>query len=433
MRGISSLSVKGYKSIWEERSVAIRPLTVLVGPNSSGKSSIMQPLLLLKQTLDASFDPGPLRLDGSNVKFTSRAQLIPRGTGKTVLHIGLGLEPDRSLEVEIAVSVDAEPTVSSMTSSEGAQRSTISPAMSHEEILGADAIPKELAGLFPLRSGKGPKPRWKVVRNRCFLELALLDSSQPPKPWFTTAPATDFEGFLRGLIHVPGLRGNPERAYPVTAVGPSFPGTFEAYAASVIDQWQSADDHGKLHALRESLEALELTWKVQARRLDDTRVQLKVGRLTHPERGGASDLVDIADAGFGMSQCLPVIVALHAAEAKQLLYIEQPEIHLHPRATHRMASLLAAAAKRGVRVVVETHSALLLIGIQELVAKGILRPQDVGLNWFSRDRSGLTNIASAELDEAGAFGDWPEDFGRVSMDAERSYLDAAETRLREGS
>lgn len=77
-QGITRITVKGYKSLYEECSVEIRPLTILSGANSSGKSSIMQPLLLMKQTLEARYDPGYLLLDGANVKFTSVEQFLCR-------------------------------------------------------------------------------------------------------------------------------------------------------------------------------------------------------------------------------------------------------------------------------------------------------------------------------------------------------------------
>src|SRR5437764_721214 len=75
-KGITRLTVAGFKSISQEQSIEIRPLTILAGANSSGKTSIMQPLLLLKQTLEASYDPGALRLDGPNVRFTSAKQFL---------------------------------------------------------------------------------------------------------------------------------------------------------------------------------------------------------------------------------------------------------------------------------------------------------------------------------------------------------------------
>ncbi len=95
-----------------------------------------------------------------------------------------------------------------------------------------------------------------------------------------------------------------------------------------------------------------------------------------------------------------------------------------------MARLLVNAAKRGVRVVVETHSSLLLVAVQTLVAEGMIEPNLVGLNWFLRsEKDGTTRIQSAELDEAGRFGDWPEDFDEVALNSENRYLSAAEARL----
>src|SRR5713226_7008579 len=82
MAGITSISVAGYKSLAREQTIEIRPLTILAGANSSGKSSIMQPLLLLKQTLESTFDPDVLRLDGPNAQFTSPDQLLSRIHGK---------------------------------------------------------------------------------------------------------------------------------------------------------------------------------------------------------------------------------------------------------------------------------------------------------------------------------------------------------------
>jgi len=61
-QAITAITVRGFKSLYTESCVEIRPLTILAGANSSGKSSIMQPLLLLKQTLEAPYDPGPLLL-----------------------------------------------------------------------------------------------------------------------------------------------------------------------------------------------------------------------------------------------------------------------------------------------------------------------------------------------------------------------------------
>ena len=136
-------------------------------------------------------------------------------------------------------------------------------------------------------------------------------------------------------------------------------------------------------------------------------------------------MVNIADVGLGVSQALPILVALITAGIGQLVYIEEPEIHLHPRAQSKMAEVLVAAARRGVKVVVETHSSILLLGIQTLVAKGELDENEVILHWFEPDKSGNTKITSAELDEAGRFGNWPEDFADTTLEAQKEYLNSA--------
>jgi AAA15 family ATPase/GTPase len=81
-QGITAITVRGYKSLYDECHLEIRPLTILAGANSSGKSSAMQPLLLLKQTLEATYDPGALLLNGPNLRFTSVDQFLSKIAGK---------------------------------------------------------------------------------------------------------------------------------------------------------------------------------------------------------------------------------------------------------------------------------------------------------------------------------------------------------------
>ncbi len=423
-QGFTQISVCGYKSIARRQSIDVRPLTILAGANSSGKSSIIQPLLLLKQTLEASFDPGPLLLDGPNVRFTSGDQFLSR-LGKGNCQEGLEIEmiigssrrvrifykwhPDRGLEIQ------------EMTYRTNNRDNMLRPSMTQAEIASANP---DMQGSFQ----DLPWEKFIVARDRSFLglEVRLADGEAAPDLLAKYAPQSIAVDQLRQLIHVPGLRGNPARTYPVTAVGPTFPGTFEYYVASVIAEWQTDKDTDALEATNRALESLGLTWKVTAEPVTHTQVQLRVGRLPHGTRGGAHDLVSIADVGSGVSQTLPVIVALLVAEPGQAVYLEQPEIHLHPRAQARMAELLAEAAQRGVKVIAETHSSLLLRAVQTLVAKGMVSPDLVKLHWFTRQEDGTTDIKSADLDQQGAFGDWPEDFDETAMASEKEYLDAVE-------
>ncbi|HST21704.1 MAG TPA: AAA family ATPase [Blastocatellia bacterium] len=430
-RGITQITVSGFKSISDEQSIEIKPLTILAGANSSGKSSIMQPLLLLKQTLEATYDPGPLLINGPNVQFTSMDQLLSSvkdGQRTRNFSVGIGIGTQATLSLVMIHFKKSSPKgfdIQSMEISLSRKGKTASfhIGMTRKEII-SNCRKLFESGSLMISILKDTKDL-EIIRQRSFL---TLNSTKYGITHAGTFLLYLIEPYISQVVHLPGLRGNPERSFPITAVSSNFPGTFQEYCASIIAKWQNEKNHSKLKQLSKYLERLGLTWKVTAKRINDAQVELQVGRLPHAAKGGARDLVNIADVGFGVSQTLPVLVALLVAEPGQLVYIEEPEIHLHPRAQSAMAQILADAAKRGVRVVIETHSQLLLLGIQTLVAEGKLSPELVKLHWFKRRNDGGTEISSTDLDEAGAFGDWPEDFAEVSLEAESRYLDAAESQ-----
>ena len=234
-------------------------------------------------------------------------------------------------------------------------------------------------------------------------------------------PTNTLANEIQNIIYLPGLRGNPERHYPISAFGPHYAGNFNDYSASVIHHWESEKDN-RVKTLAENLKFLGLTSHVTTRSVDDTRIEVRVGRLPAAARNGARDTVNIADVGFGVSQTLPVLVALLAAAPGQMVFVEQPELHLHPRAQVKMAEIILQAADRGARVVIETHSSLLILALQALIAEGKLAPARLSLNWFTRDRTGQTHVAEAKLTRDGGYGDWPVDFDEVDLDLQNRYL-----------
>jgi hypothetical protein len=442
---LSSISIQGYKSLRGKTSIEVRPLTILAGANSSGKSSIVQPLLLIKQTLEASYDPGALKIDGPNVQFSNSEQFftsLPR-LESTDLTITIGLGSLYSLsniyrkasgrQVEIA-----ETTQVFGSSDEGYIITTLRPDMSNDEIV--EQFPELEQFRQATRDISKLDYQWQVTRNRCFLvpnlfaplEDGSVVETDLQRNSFSVFRTGMFSGHLQRLIHVPGIRKNPERVYPLTpAVGPQFEGAFQNYVASVIHNWRTHDDE-RIQQLNQQLKLLGLTSAVSAHPISETDVEIVVGRTMNSHD---DDVVSLADVGFGVSQVMPVLVALLTAVSDQIVYIEQPELHLHPRAQHKLAEAFADAANRGVRVVVETHSDLFLLGIQTLVAEGKLSPDKVIMHWFERDEDGVTHISSTDLEEDGAFSqsDWPEDFAEVTLKAQSDYLDAVEPHEAEPS
>lgn len=427
--GITKISIAGYKSLYDESSIEIRPLTILAGANSSGKSSIMQPLLLMKQTLEAPYDPGALKLDGPNLRFTSVGQFLSKQPKE-------GVTDDLTVEIE-AGDISIKNVYKGKT---GQGIEVFSTSYSHNGHnlsiwinKNQEEIRKELIEFQNRIREQLQKGVERVVcdifRKYCSLELfyGLRDDLPVPTVIYSTSPLTRiWNKYIREIIHVQGLRSHPERTYPITAIGENFPGVFENYVASIINFWRETKDERFIN-LEYALQKLRLAWQLSSTKLNDVQIEIQVSRS--PQKDNLEDMVSIADVGFGVSQVLPVLVALFVAKPGQLIYIEQPELHLHPRAQVALAEILADTANAGVRLVVETHSELLLRGIQALMAEGKLTTDKVKLHWFTRQDNGATKIASAHLDEAGAFGDWPEDFGDVSLSLESRYLDAAEARL----
>ena len=433
------IEVAGYKSIRDPIDVEIAPLTIVAGANSSGKSSLIQPLLLLKQTLEAQFDPGPLRIDGDNVRF-SHAREMTWGDGEE-LTIGFTL-PHRG--VSLRYHVRNGPSKNDEGDRRGAialadmtlhwhRRNRSGRATFVEGSLDAKGRESFAQAILGKRGNLEQLEAKGFVRDRCYLVPTVRpkDLGSPMPFPFLLQHAYRLDLPL-DVLHVPGIRGNPERDYRLTQVGKRFPGTFETYTASVIQSWKdSSDQRPLLQRLGSWLRALGLTWKVDVKPVDDTRVRLRVGRLPRSRRGGARDLVNIADVGFGVSQVLPVLVALLAAEPGQIVCVEQPEIHLHPRAQVALAEILLERASEGVTVIAETHSGLLLRGVQRAIAQRKAPPDTVRLHWCSRSEDGATVVFPATLDEAGRFGDWPEDFADVELEVEAGYLDAAASALQE--
>src|SRR5262245_47914044 len=286
---IAEIRAAGFKSISEEQRIEVRPLTILAGANSSGKSSMMQPLLLLKQTLEASYNPGTLLLNGPNVKFTSADQLLARigrgGHSLDSFHVGMRLNTGEAFQTLFRKEHKMGFRIERMEISGSSGSFVLWPRMSEAEIIKTGVTKgKELLEKSLPRFEKG---RWEIKQDRCFLGPAWVAKGSDDRFRVSVGetPSGVWEGIIPEVIHLPGLRGNPERTYPVTAVGPSYPGTFEKYTASNIAQWM-AESEDALAELSADLKSLKLAGGVSAVRVNDVQIELQVGRLPDipPER-----------------------------------------------------------------------------------------------------------------------------------------------------
>jgi hypothetical protein len=387
----------------------------------------MQPLLLFKQTLEATYDPGILKLDGPNVYFENYREffnpvlcnldlllsLNDKGHTDEKLIWNFKLVNDEFDLKKCELIIHRNGIKEEYSFDDGFS------FFSSTEIYDYD----EVGSRRMSDNGYHYELEFeRILLNRLYIYKD--DATDLGDFIYEVDIPSEANLFISGIIHVPGLRKRPERRYRLSGIN-NFVGTFDNYVAALIYNWQNSTSlYDKLLYLKEYLKLLGLTGSIAASKVNDSSTSLKVSPL--PEDEVASErLVDISDVGYGVSQVLPVLVALIEAKENQMVYIEQPELHLHPNAQYLLAKPFVDAVNRGVNVVMETHSSILLLAIQTAVANGELDPDKVSLNWFQRDpKTGYSTHSTGTLGKDGGFGEWPVDFDDVELRAARMFIEA---------
>lgn len=118
------------------------------------------------------------------------------------------------------------------------------------------------------------------------------------------------------------------------------------------------------------------------------------------------------NVGFGITYVLPVVTTLVSAKPGDIILLENPEAHIHPKGQRMLGELIAAAGAGGVQIIVETHSDHVLNGIRVAVKKGRLKSKDTGFFYFYKDTSDgyKHKVVCPVLDENGRLDEWPEGF-----------------------
>lgn len=426
-RRLTAIEVEGFKSAGAPVRLEVRDITVLAGANSAGKSAVMQPLLLIKQTIEKRYDPGGLAIDGPLVRFSDADQFLSTlTTGQDHSRFQIQIDCGEWSE-RLIFGRDLGQRLGPQKMRFGDRGGKFEWALG--DILRPDdpSLRSNLGNplLHAMYGRAGEDGRQFIISRAGPMLAAELRLPGQDSPIVSFAAGREMAAVAVDLIYLPGLRGNPERQYTVTAGGPQFTGSFNDYVATVVHAWSIGSDD-RTAVLGAQLRHLGLTSFATTRAVDDTRVEVHVSRLLKPRRAKSRDTVNIADVGFGVSQTLPVLVALLAAARNQPVYIEQPELHLHPRAQVGLAEILVEAANRGVQVIIETHSSLLILALQAAVAAGDITPERLSLNWFTRDAKGQTHVARADLHADGTYGDWPIDFDDVEFGLQHRYMTLAE-------
>lgn len=257
-----------------------------------------------------------------------------------------------------------------------------------------------------IRVGK----RYPQIKTSVDFPRPLLDRSSGDKEPFNCAELTfaaysSLQWTLEALFPMRPFRRPPERWYIFTGTSPQHVG----YQGDLLPDLLFRDPE-LVEKTNEWLKRLDVGYELEVRSVGDDSGDLFEIRLMDTRR---KEHVSVAlpDVGFGISQLLPFIVQSLVSE-EQIISIEQPEVHVHPKLQADLGDLLAEAIKESRRnqVIVETHSEHLILRLQRLVRKKRIRPEDVSVIYVSRGPEGA-KAERLRLDEDGDFIDeWPNGF-----------------------
>lgn len=437
---------KNFRAFRDTGWFTIRPLTILVGPNNSGKTSVHAPLLLLSQTMASRDSVTPLVTRGPLLDFGMFEHVIHNHDTSKELFLGLRYhthDVSRKLKpvgayppgaAEVALTAGERPEDILLTSFEVSdlyKRTLLRQTRNRN-------------GTYKIQSAAvhlKPKERQAVAKsapvNFLFTPTAALNAygqsgpSQEKFPsskyspafsMYLSAMAIVFEevrDLLRELSYVGPLRDRPLRYYPIASELPASVGSHGEHMANLIRrQMPSLQSH-----LNDWIRRFEFGSQLRVENLSDELFSLFF------VRGGAR--TNIADAGFGASQVLPLIVQALTASKDSLTIAEQPEIHLNPRLQGLLADLFVEMAGNDRRVIVETHSEHLLLRLRRLIATGKISTNHVAV-YFVERTDDSSEIRSIPLESDGHISSetWPKGFFEDSLQESLALARAQSTASR---
>jgi CRISPR-associated Cas5-like protein len=345
VRAVHAVSMEGFKC-FDNLRLELGQLTLVTGFNGGGKSTALQPMLLLAQALRlATLDTLPL--NGPLVRLGTAGDIAPIQSERPML---LKVEGDAaSLSVQPALQA-GDRGLSLRAAPESRSSDRLERALKTLSFLGAVRMGAEDA--FPI-------PERIDVRD------VGHDGRFAPF-WFDQLADEDVD---------------PRRRRP---------GTEAATFRRQIDSWLSSLFPGAEANVQNVIAMSQMN------------LQFRLAELGSWRRP--------SNIGYGLTYAFPILVALLAAGPDQVIVIDSPESHLHPSAQSQMGRILTTFASAGVQIVVETHSDHLLNGVRLAVRDGVLLPEELRIHFFSGPNGKEHRVTSPGIGAEGQIYEWPEGF-----------------------
>ncbi len=447
---IQEITVENFRAFQSQR-LRIRPLTILVGPNNSGKSALISALTLLSQSM-RSRDPdialllqGPLQDFGTyrdvvyknhagrrvafdiEIEVPERSPRRRAGPSLFDLEGQAGTEWPRSVRFLIKFKYRTQRrhvVVEELTLRTREGRQLLHARYSDD----TESVMLESLGgqRFGVQGGDRGRPRLRLdhfvpLYPHRLLALRRDHRLDEEAVHLVSMASMHLARSLEAIEFLGPFRAPPARTYLFSGETPGSVGPTGERAVEVLVSGASRRrDH------RPSIRDRVSKWMHQAGVAKEMTVHPLTDRhfevrVAHPV---TQEEQNIADAGYGCSQVFPVLVGGFSAAARRgsMFIVEQPELHLHPRAQAELAAFFLDLVAEGCCCVIETHSEHLVVRLQSYLAdpEVPLRPEEVALYYVYPGADGHKVVKEIRTDETGGFLDeWPQGFFPERLDEAR--------------
>lgn len=447
---LNQLRIRNFKSWQDTGCIRMAPITLFFGANSSGKSSIGQFLLMLKQTIEspdrkAVFYPGGRN---SAVQLGSYQEMVFRRNPNEKINFEYQWSLPKHMEIGDPLSDDVFSGDKLHFSAEvergNAARHLIQVAKLKYCLLDDRAKHSSLSVELSRKADKleyeASAHRYNLVRKQgrawAFKDVVrFYGFSNEAVARYQNA---DFmqelnlaqEKLFNSLYYLGPLRRKAERLYKWSGSAPESVG-YEGentIAAILATRDREISPGYKKHArpfkefIAGKLEKMKLidAFREKEKRIDAFRVEpISAQRQEYEVQArtkGSKDWVDLPDVGFGVSQVLPVLAQCFYAPPGSIILMEQPEIHLHPSAQSALADVMIDAIgsrengkERGIQLIIESHSEHFLRRLQRRIAEGDVSKEKVSAYFANITRTPAT-LEPLDIDDYGNIKNWPKDF-----------------------
>lgn len=431
---LASIHFTNFKS-WAKADLVCSRITGIFGTNSSGKSSLIQFLLLMKQTKDATDRAVSLELNGDLVQLGTIKDAIHQHNETLSIDFSLTFKLRHSISLrdpsnkKSAVIADGDAMSISSTlciQNKAPTATRLSYTLDHLTFELAPKVPGGTQFELKATSDSETKTDFVFIRTpgRVWQLPGPVKSYGFPdqaRTYFQNAGfladlEAEYEASLDHLFYLGPLRDPPKRDYLWARSRPSDVGQKgERAIEAILAATEAGETRNLKHKSRQRpFQEMIAYWLREMGLIESFRVaEIAEGSNRWQARVktsvGASEVL-LTDVGFGISQVLPVITLLQYVPEGSTVILEQPEIHLHPLAQSGLADLIIqAATHRNVQIILESHSEHLLLRLQRRIAEEAINSEDVKL-YFCDAPKGTSTLTPLEVDLYGNIRNWPDKF-----------------------